>query len=363
MEERHDIREVRADHHRRWPVTSDAPLPPAARIGVVAIGRNEGERLQRCLQSLHDLGHAVVYVDSGSTDHSVALAAALGCDIVILNPGCPFTAAAARNAGFSRLLEIAAGCEFVQFVDGDCEVVDGWISSAASFLIRNRDYAVACGRRRERHPENSVYNRICDFEWNTPVGEAQACGGDALMRVDALRGVGGFDAALIAGEEPELCSRLRKAGWRIMRLDTEMTLHDAAITRFRQWWRRTERAGWAFLGGAVMEARSGHRRWVREAVRPWLWCLAVPALAVVLFRPLGFPGLLPLLAYPLVMGRAAAAAHRRGGSLRESVAYGVLSVVGKIAELQGQLTWMRDHLLGRQRRLIEYKTALTRSRS
>ena len=221
---------------------SDALIPPAACIGAVAIGRNEGERLRRCLQSLRNLGHTVVYVDSGSTDHSAALAAALDCDVVILDPSRPFTAAAARNAGFSRLIEIAPGCEFVQFVDGDCEVVDGWIASASAFLTQNQDYAVACGRRRERYPENSLYNQVCDFEWNTPVGEVEACGGDALMRVDVVRGIGGFDAALIAGEEPELCSRLRKAGWRIMRLDVEMTLHDANITHLSQWWRRTMRA-------------------------------------------------------------------------------------------------------------------------
>jgi hypothetical protein len=289
------------------------------------------------------------------------LAAALDCDVVILDPSRPFTAAAARNAGLSRLVEIAPGCEFVQFVDGDCEVVDGWIASASAFLTQNQDYAVACGRRRERYPENSLYNQVCDFEWNTPVGEVEACGGDALMRVDVVRGIGGFDATLIAGEEPELCSRLRKAGWRIMRLDVEMTLHDANITHLSQWWRRTMRAGWAFVNGAVMEARTRNRRWVREAVRPWLWCLAVPTLSLALVWLLGPWGFLPLLAYPLVMGRAAATAHRRGGSIQASVAYGALSVIGKIAELQGQLTWMCDQLLRRPRRLIEYKTSLTRS--
>ncbi|MXQ13743.1 glycosyltransferase family 2 protein [Microvirga makkahensis] len=342
---------------------SETPVSPTPRIGAVAIGRNEGERLRCCLHSLVDLRHKVIYVDSGSTDHSVALATTLGCDIVALDLSSPFTAAAARNAGLSRLLETAPDCEFVQFVDGDCEVVSGWIASASTFLTHHKDYAVVCGRRRERHPDNSIYNRVCDLEWNTPAGEAEACGGDALMRVDAVRGVGGFDPALIAGEEPELCSRLRKAGWRIMRLDEEMTLHDANITRFGQWWRRTERAGWAFVNGAVMEARTGHRRWAREAVRPWVWCLAVPALALALWRPLGVLGLLPLLAYPLVMARAAAAAIQRGGSIRDAPAHGALSVIGKFAELKGQLTWIRDHLLRRPRRLIEYKTALTRYRS
>ena len=78
------------------------------------------------------------------------------------------------------------------------------------------------------HPEASVYNRLCDFEWDTPVGDAEACGGDFLARAAAFGSVGGFDERMIAGEEPELCYRLRRGGWRIHRADHAMTLHDAA---------------------------------------------------------------------------------------------------------------------------------------
>ena len=55
------------------------------------------------------------------------------------------------------------------------------------------------------------------------MGAARACGGDALMRTAALAEVGGYDPNLIAGEEPELCVRLRAAGWQIYTLDREMT--------------------------------------------------------------------------------------------------------------------------------------------
>ena len=136
----------------------------APRVGAVAIGRNEGPRLRRCLESLRDLSCPVVYVDSGSTDDSVTLALSLGCDVAILDSSRPFTAAAARNAGLRRLQEVAPECEFVQFVDGDCEVVPGWVPAAAAFLEENSQYAVACGRRRERHPDRSLYNRLCDLE-------------------------------------------------------------------------------------------------------------------------------------------------------------------------------------------------------
>ena len=42
-------------------------------LGIVIIGRNEGDRLIRCIASVGDEA-LVIYVDSGSTDESVAAA-------------------------------------------------------------------------------------------------------------------------------------------------------------------------------------------------------------------------------------------------------------------------------------------------
>src|SRR5262245_39089288 len=130
------------------------PEPREARIGVVAIGRNEGERLRRCLASAAGAAR-LVYVDSGSSDGSVALARSLSAEVVELDPHRPFTAARARNEGFARLRAIAPAFEYVQFVDGDCELLPGWIETAAAFLDAHREVAVACGRRRERFPQRS----------------------------------------------------------------------------------------------------------------------------------------------------------------------------------------------------------------
>ena len=94
------------------------------KIGIVIIGRNEGERLIRCIQSLHEYIANTVYVDSASTDHSVEAANNLGAHTLALDMLKPFTAARARNAGFAQLLKIFPDTEFVQFVDGDCEVLN-----------------------------------------------------------------------------------------------------------------------------------------------------------------------------------------------------------------------------------------------
>ena len=224
-------------------------------LGVVAIGRNEGDRLRRCLNSVVGRGHTVVYVDSGSTDGSTELAR-IGsrCNrarlVVTVHDG------ARRNTGFSRLSELDPDVRFVQFVDGDCELVDGWLERAAALIEGRPEVAVVCGRRRERYPDRSIYNRLADIEWNSPVGEVKYCGGDALMRVEAFRQVGGYNPALIAGEEPELCVRMRQIGGVIVRIDAEMTLHDIAMTQFRQFWKRSERAGHAYAEGAAIHWRA-----------------------------------------------------------------------------------------------------------
>ena len=192
-------------------------------VGVVAIGRNEGDRLKQCLEAAGRKAPHVVYVDSGSHDGSVALARRLGAAVVELDPALPFTAARARNAGFARLRQLCPGLEFVQFVDGDCELDAAWMDAALAHMRMHPSAAVACGRRRERFPEASIYNRLCEVEWDVPTGLVGSCGGDALLRVSAFEEVGGYAAGLIAGEEPDLCRRLRVLGWEIWRLDAEMT--------------------------------------------------------------------------------------------------------------------------------------------
>ena len=256
-------------------------------VGVVAIGRNEGERLRRCLASLAGTVTRIVYVDSGSTDGSVEMARGLGAEVVELDRAVPFTAARARNAGLARLVQVAPDLSLVQFVDGDCEVAAGWIDAAMGSLREQPAVAVVCGRRRERDPGASPFNRLCDMEWDTPLGFADACGGDALMRVEPVRAAGGYDESLIAGEEPDLCLRLRRGGWRILRIDAEMTLHDAAMTRVRQWWRRTMRGGYAYAEGAARHGGGPERYWVREVRSNWLWGLALPVGALALAVPTG----------------------------------------------------------------------------
>lgn len=335
-------------------MTGNPPPRIDGAVGVVTIGRNEGERLQRCLESICNTTRRIVYVDSGSNDGSVGLSRAMGIEVVELDPRLPFCAARARNEGCARLLESYPGLEYVFFVDGDCEVRPGWLEQACHFLDEQPQVAVVWGRRRERYPERSVYNLLCDIEWEGPAsaGETKACGGDALMRVAAFRQVKGYRPDLICGEEPELCVRLRQAGWRIWRLGNEMTLHDAAMYRFGQWWKRMVRGGYAYAQGASLHGAPPERHWVAESRRAWIWGLFIPLAILLLIGLVGWWAILLLIIYPLQIIRLAVRGKR---SARENWWRAGALVISKFPEMMGEMKFVLDRLRGANSRLIEYK--------
>lgn len=324
-------------------------------VGAVAIGRNEGERLKVCLRSLQRQISHLAYVDSGSTDGSVEFAESLGIAVVELDPSVPFTAARARNAGVERLRRVAPEVEYVQLIDGDCEIAEGWIDKALVFLQENPDYAAAAGRLRERFPDASVYNYLCDFEWDTPIGDADACGGITMMHVGAFESVGGFNASLIAGEEPELCVRLRQKGWKIRRIDAEMALHDAAMSRFSQWWKRSVRSGHAYAEGAHLHGASPQRHWVRESRRVVVWGLLLPLTAFAAAPFTASLSLLLLLAYPLNVIRIARRLRKEGQARPWTLALHLV-----LAKFPQGIGWLRFHwgkLSGKRSKLLEYKAS------
>ena len=322
-------------------------------IGVVVIGRNEGDRLKVCMRSLSLAQAHIVYVDSGSTDGSVEYVEALGFDVVSLDMSMPFSAARARNDGYRYLLSAYQEIEFIQFVDGDCEVDERWIDTARSYLLAHSKVVAVCGRRRERYPQKTIYNQLCDIEWDTPVGTAQATGGDFMCRAEALEQVNGFSPQVIAGEEPELCFRWRKKGWLIERLDAEMTLHDAAMFSVGQWWKRCERAGHAYAQGFSMHGNSDERYYRKEMIRIMGWCLLLlfPMTLALLVSPWA---LMLLGVYVLKVGHIYSKGLLGFGRYTTFI-YAVSLVLGKFPEGKGVLGFYIKKILGRGFHIIEYK--------
>jgi GT2 family glycosyltransferase len=336
-------------------------------VGVVVIGRNEGERLKRCLRSLLAQGAGpIVYVDSGSTDDSVAFSRSLGVHVVNLDTSVPFTMARGRNAGFAELQRLFPTLRWVQFVDGDCEVRPDWIATARAALSSSPEVAAVCGRRRERHPDASIYNRLADMEWNAPLGEVEECGGDVLFQVPVFLEVGGFNPRMIAGEEPELCVRVREKGYKILRIDAEMTLHDAAIFRFSQWWTRATRGGHSFAEGMALHGSGFSRHNVRRTLSSVLYGLALPAVFCggLCFAATGIgfgPASFVLVLVPLAFLRAALGAFRgrrkQGDPPEHAALYAAFCMIGKLPESIGVLTYWSNRLRGRYSGLMEYKSA------
>jgi hypothetical protein len=140
--------------------------------------------------------------------------------------------------------------------------------------------------------------------------------------------------------------RLRAAGWQIWRLDAEMTWHDAALTKFSQFWQRSRRAGHAFAEGAALHGAPPEQHWVAETRRALLWGAGIPLVVLLLMLLVSPWAVLLLLIYPAQVVRLA----RSGGPV-----WGLFTVLGKFPECQGALQFYLARLTGRHKRLIEYK--------
>ncbi|KJV06252.1 glycosyl transferase [Methylocucumis oryzae] len=321
--------------------------------GAVVIGRNEGERLQICLRSLITKLDKVVYVDSGSTDTSVDFAKGLGLHVIELDLSTPFTAARARNEGFKFITTQYPKLLFVQFIDGDCELVSSWLNIATHFLYEHPNYAVVCGRRQERYPERSIYNQLCDMEWDTLIGDADACGGDALIRVSSFSDAGGYNNLLIAGEEPELCFRLRQLGWKIYRLDQNMTLHDAAMNHFRQWWMRSVRSGHAFAES--MSIYGDKEKYLFKETRSiFFWAGLLPILIIILSL-FNTSFMMLFVAYPLQIGRMFLRNDKKYESYNLRFYYSFFVLLARFPQIVGAIKFYCSTINRNQSSIIEYK--------
>jgi glycosyltransferase involved in cell wall biosynthesis len=326
-------------------------------VSVVIIGRNEGLRLERCIASVKQadwgaVSHDIWYVDSRSTDDSLACAKQQGANTLVL-PAGPMCAAKARNLGW----QTATG-EFILFLDGDTELHPDFVSRA---LLALQDFKLcaAWGHRRESNPQQSMYTKVLDLDWIYPAGITPYFGGDVLVRRLALAQVGGFDATLNAGEEPEMCARLRAKGWKILHIDAPMTRHDLAVRTFSAYVRRCYRSGIAYaevthrmqaLGDALWqyEARRDLVHGLLYVVAPLLW-----ALALALHPAAGLS--LTALGMAVLLRSAWRCRARADGNLLLSLQYALHSHVQKVPAFFGQVAWKLAHARKRRLALVDYK--------
>lgn len=322
-------------------------------IGIVVIGRNERPRLERSLASIPS-NFPVVYADSGSSDGSREMAEAAGATVVSLSADRQMTAARGRNAGARRLLELHPDVSFIQFVDGDCEIDSQWINRASEFLQAHSEVAVVCGQRSELHPDASIYNKLCDREWNTLIGKTESCGGDAMVRASAFFDIGGFRDDQLAHEEPELCSRLRKKGWTVWRIDQPMTTHDAGIFRMSQFYRRGKRGGTGMTQALARKGRYADAAAKAIIRRALTWSVVIPVAALIALLVDWRFSLGILMLYPIQWFRQTLIAKRQGFTLIEAMKVGFLSIVAKFAEAHGALDFFLYYKSGASKFDLSY---------
>lgn len=322
-------------------------------IGVVAIGRNEGDRLKRCLRSILSQDVPLVYVDSGSSDDSVAFAKAQGVPVVALDMSIPFTAARARNAGYAALVARHPDLQVVQFLDGDCSLHPGWIAAALEALGADDTLGVVTGWRSEMHPGASVYNAMCEVEWHAPAGPIKACGGDMAVRRAAFDAVGGFNETVIAAEDDEFCLRIGQQGFTLLRLPREMTAHDADMHRFGQWWKRATRAGHGFA--QVGDLYTGYFAAPRKRVLLYGGALPVLALIGLAVWPLLFWAVLAL--YALSYARTVQGLGRAHPTLTSAqrLHHSVFLMLSKFPNMVGFAQYYLRKQRGDAMQIIEYK--------
>ena len=322
--------------------------------GIVVIARNEGERFRRCLASLQGAARHIVYADSGSSDGSAEHARTQGAEVVVIDP--PYNQPRGRNAGFLRLMELDPTLRYVFFLDGDCQLLPGFLSLAHAALEADTSAAAACGRRVELHPDASIYNKLVDMEWNTKVGEGDF-GGDVLIRTEVVGALHGYRERMPAGEDMELSYRVRAAGHRVLRLAHDMTTHDVALTRFSSWWKRHGRGGQAFAHAMLLNWGSPDGYGLRTCASILAHGAALPAACVALAPPtLGAS----LLVYLADAARVATRVRRtrmreHGDTAGDASLYGAFVALGKLAEAQGVTEALWKHWLGHNMQYVEYK--------
>ncbi|MGA7258719.1 MAG: glycosyltransferase [Terracidiphilus sp.] len=336
---------------------------PAAELSIVVIGRNEGQRLARCLESVRAIRGfdkiQLVYADSGSTDGSPEVAAQFGAEVVVVHPERP-TAAIGRNAGWRR----ATG-ELVLFLDGDTELNPDFPRAAFDSMATDSRICAVWGHRREIHPDRSIYIRVLDLDWIYAPGEVEACGGDVLMKRSALMEVDGYDSRLIAGEEPEMCRRLRALGYSILHIDYPMAGHDLHITRWSQYWKRARRSGYAYAEVSDRFRHSEDPLWLADSRRCfalgsfWIFSLLI-AIIIASFRFSLLPLAIWLCLFLTISLRSAWKARWKVKNAITLMLYGVHSHLQQMPIFVGQLQYLLDKRRGRQRDLIEYRQDQTR---
>jgi len=206
-------------------------------LSVVLITKNQAWNISRLIESvLRETSCAsskeIILVDSASTDETISLASRYAANIFRLKPGQRLSPAIGRYVGYKQ-----SSGEYVLFLDGDTELIPGWLPHALRLMCERPDVGGVTGGVINL-PTSAAAQRPAAPAQKThpaPPKEVLWCnyggGGVAMYRRPAMERAGTFNPNLNAEEEPELGLRIRQAGYRLFELDYPMAFHynDAPV--------------------------------------------------------------------------------------------------------------------------------------
>jgi GT2 family glycosyltransferase len=327
------------------------------RVGAVVIGRNEAARLADALGSVRAAGLRCIYVDSASSDESVAIGQRLADIVLELDASRPLSAARARNEGLAALKAASPQIDLVLFLDGDCILEPGFVPSASAVMDTRAEVAIVVGRLIEKPVPGNPFSRLAALEWSSGSGDISDfgnLGGIMLARVAPVQQVGGFNPLMIAGEDSELGVRLALGGFVVTKIDHPMAQHDACITSFRQWWTRSVRAGHALTERYMLHGKSTIQDCRREFKSTLFWGIGVPAAAILPAYWTCGASLLLLFGFPYLGWRIYGHYRRAGASKADAFLGARFGLYAKFANALGLIRYARRRLTG-QVQIIEYK--------
>lgn len=312
--------------------------------GVVVIGKNEGEGLRDSLQSVLPYQPYVIYVDSGSSDNSVTLAKEMGISVLELDGSALYTPARGRNEGAKYLEEKYTQLKYLQFLDGDCQLVSGWIKRAQKVIKEKAGLGIVVGFRQEKDRNHSVFTRLLDVElkriWEPKCGLVETTGGDMLVKLTAFNAVGKFNSEFLGGEEPELCTRMMAAGWSIYKIDTNMSLHDGSDMNVFNRIQRHLRFGWTVSEITKLYRGTRVDLYRMENKRVWLFGIVLPIVSIILSLKSFIFAVLFLLCCYFVKGVGTyREVKARGVAVKDAKLFSVDNCLGLIVQGIGKLIY------------------------
>lgn len=200
-------------------------MPKATDISIVIIGRNAEWSIGRLLESVvarlpPNVTSEIIYVDSASTDCTLEIVARYPARIIRLSAGKRLCASAGRFVG----TQYATG-QYIVFLDSDMELLGGWLERAIRLLERRPDIAVVSGIQVDTGGGMGDQRLVAGGCSEDSFAEARFAGSAAMFRREVLAKAGTWNPHIVSDEEPELCLRIRRAGYRIVQLNSLSVRH------------------------------------------------------------------------------------------------------------------------------------------